>query len=274
MKNFPEPFFLQSHAGNLFALFQPAEGQSRGSLLYVPPFAEEMNRCRHIVAEQTRALAKQGYASLILDLYGTGDSVGEYTEASWSIWVQNIQCAADWLESKTQTQVMLWGLRLGALLAANVANTDPQRFARLLLWQPVLDGKLFLTQYMRLRIAFLMDNNLPPETTDGMRQAIHSGGILEVAGYPLSNPLFADIDQKRFGDLTGLARTHIDWFEHVVEAGKPPTIATKRAIDQLSAAGGEVNLHAFTGPPMWQLHKRDDIPDLVSQTTQLFGIAS
>lgn len=274
MKNFSEPFFLESAAGKVFALFLPAHGATKGSFLYVPPFAEEMNRCRHIAARQAREFAKEGYACLILDPYGTGDSEGDFTDASWDIWKQDVACAADWLARKTSTNVTLWGLRLGALLAADVANTDPQRFSRLLLWQPVPDGKLFLTQYLRLRVAFLMDNDLPSETTDGMRQAMHSGQSLEVAGYCLASPLVAALDNVRLSDIKELGNTRIDWFEHVAEAGKPPTIAAKRAMDHLTGTGCDLKAHMFTGPPMWALHKRDEIPDLITQTTALFRATS
>ena len=41
-----EAFFLQRGRGQLFCLFHPPRGSCRGTVLYVPPFAEEMNRAR------------------------------------------------------------------------------------------------------------------------------------------------------------------------------------------------------------------------------------
>ena len=263
----PEPFFLQGAAGPVFALYLPASGQIRQALVYLPPFAEEMNRCRATAAQQARALSQQGIACLLLDPFGTGDSSGNLDQATWDIWVQDTLTAADWLAQRTQVPVGLWGFRLGALLAADAANRAPGRFNRLLLWQPVQDGKLFFTQYLRLRVAFLMDRNLPPETTDDMRAAMAAGQTLEVAGYPIAGPLARDLDGVKLAQLTQLTDLSVDWFEQVSEADKPLTPASQKGIKHLTEQGCEVTTTPFTGPPIWQLHKRDDVPELVRLTS-------
>ena len=270
LETVPEPFFMQGVAGPVFALYQPAEGQTRGAFLFLPPFAEEMNRCRATVAAQARAFSRIGYASLLLDPFGTGDSGGNLDDATWDIWERDAILAADWLSQRTGVSVALWGLRLGALLAAATAEHLPGRFQHLLLWQPVLDGKLFLTQYLRLRVANLMDRNLPPETTEEMRAALNAGRILEVAGYPIAGPLARSLDRTRLGDLIQLKDLAVDWFELVSEQGKSLAPASQKAIAQLSGQGCEVTANSFTGPAIWQLHKRDDVPELVSLTTARF----
>jgi len=266
----PEPFFLQGGNGKVFALYFPARGEVKGSLLYAPPFAEEMNRCRAAVAEQARKLNELGFACLLLDPYGTGDSQGDLSEATWDIWLQDIKAAAEWLTSKTGTEVILWGFRLGALLAADAANSFLGHFKRLLLWQPVTDGKMFLTQYLRLRVAFLMDRGLPAETTGGMRQILQEGNSLEVAGYVISGQLAADLDNKMLNSMDNLKELKVDWFEHVAEAGKPLTMVSQKNIGQLEENGCDVITHPFTGAPIWQLHKRDEVPELIDATTRLF----
>lgn len=262
----PEPFFVHGVAGPVFALYQPASGQVRQAFLYLPPFAEEMNRCRATVAQQARIFSQQGIACLLLDPYGTGDSSGNLDQATWDIWVQDALTAADWLAQRTQAPVGLWGFRLGALLAGDVVNRSPGRFNRLLLWQPVQDGKLFFTQYLRLRVAFLMDRNLPPETTDEMRAALTAGQTLEVAGYSIAGPLARDMDGIKLAQFTQLAGLAVDWFEQVSEADKPLTPASQKGIRQLTEQGCPVTATSFTGPPIWQLHKRDDVPELVRLT--------
>lgn len=197
----PEPLFLQGCTGQLFALYLPAQGEARQAIIYLPPFAEEMNRCRFTVAQQAGALSELGYAVLLLDPYGTGDSAGDLSDATWEGWVKDVRIAADWLEARTSL-ITLWGLRLGALLAADAANRTPDRYKRLLFWQPVQDGKLFLTQYLRLRIAFLMDRNLPAETTDDMRNTLKTGGVLEIAGYPIGGRMAEELDTLRLSEIS------------------------------------------------------------------------
>ena len=46
------PQFLTLNGRRLFALRIEPVGPCRGSVLYLPPFAEEMNRCRSHVAAQ------------------------------------------------------------------------------------------------------------------------------------------------------------------------------------------------------------------------------
>lgn len=63
----------------------------------------------------------------------------------------------------------IWGIRLGALLAANCMSTKDAKLA-LMLWQPVIDGKTHLTQFFRVRIAANMDRaDVQKETTAFMR---------------------------------------------------------------------------------------------------------
>lgn len=263
----PEPLFLDSTSGKIFALYFPAQAPLKGSILYLPPFAEEMNRCRSTVAHQARHFSRLGYATLLLDPYGTGDSQGEFNDTSWAVWLDDANNAAEWLRTRTNTDITLWGCRLGALLTANMADQYSNEFQRLLLWQPVLDGKMFLTQYLRLRVAFLMDNGLPPETTESMRSAMKAGGTVEIAGYALSSQLASDLDSKRLIEFSNLNNLKVEWFEHVAEPGKPITLISKKVIAALQDKECEINVHTFTGPQIWQLQKRDEIPDLVDQTT-------
>lgn len=263
----PEPLFLQGATGQVFALYQPAQGTAKGAIIYLPPFAEELNRCRFTVAQQTRALSELGYAVLLLDPCGTGDSAGELSDATWEGWVNDVRIAADWLDTRTALPITLWGLRLGALLAADAANRSPGRYKRLLFWQPVQDGKLFLTQYLRLRIAYLMDRNLPAETTDDMRNTLKNGGVLEVAGYPIGGRMAEELDTLRLSNFTQLGGLPIEWFELVAEAGKPLPPGSQKNIQQLAELGCLVQTTTFCGPPVWQLHKRDELPDLINATT-------
>lgn len=55
---------------------------TRGSIVYIHPFAEEMNKSRRMAALQARALTLAGFAVLQLDLIGCGDeAIAEYMTA-------------------------------------------------------------------------------------------------------------------------------------------------------------------------------------------------
>lgn len=263
------PQFISSPAGRLFTVYFPPHGLPRGALLYLPPLAEEMNRCRALASAQARRLAERGYAALLLDHFGTGDSAGELKNATWDIWHADIDAAAAWLEHQAGISPILWGCRLGALLAAEAASLSPERFKRLLLWQPVIDGKVFLTQFLRLRIAALMDKGLPPETTEQMRARFSAGESVAVSGYELPAAVASAIDHIRLADLN-LGQTQIDWLENVTEPGKPLTPGSQKAIGTLQAQGAQVTAHTFTAPPIWQLHERAEASDLIETTNAIF----
>lgn len=266
----PEAFFLKGKQGNVFALFQAAQGEQKGAFLFIPPFAEEMNRCRAAVSWQTREFAKIGYSTLVLDPFGTGDSEGELSDASWDVWQSDITIAANWLENKTSSSISLWGFRLGCLLAADFANSSPGRIRNLLLWQPVVDGKLFLTQYLRYRVASLVDRGLPPETTREIRYRLNSCEIIEVAGYPISGALAEGLDKARFSNFDSLQVMDIAWFERTADDEKPFPIPAQKAMDALRYSGSNIDAYKFSDPQIWQLHDKDRTPNLIALTTQHF----
>lgn len=270
-----EPLFLPGSRGRLFGLYVHGATPPREAFVFAPPFAEEMNRCRALVAEQARRFAGIGIASLLLDPFGTGDSDGDLEDASWETWREDLGLAADWLGARAGCPVSLWGLRLGALLAGSVFEAAPERYRRLLLWQPVTNGKQFMTQYLRLRVAWLMERDLPAETTEGIRAEIAAGAAVEVAGYRLAAALTSGIDGARFPDAgPELAGRRIDWLENAADTGAEPSIAAKRAIEALAKRGAEVRAATFAGAPLWQLHKRDVLPEVMDATAALIGESS
>ncbi|WP_306391363.1 hydrolase 2, exosortase A system-associated [Telluria beijingensis] len=184
-----EPFFLDTARGARFCLYHAPSGPCRGALLYIHPFAEEMNRARRMAAVQARAFAAHGVAVLLLDLHGCGDSGGDFADASWAGWLADIEDGRAWLERRSGQRAGLWGLRLGALLALEAASTAAP--ARLLLWQPVTDGDSHLKQFLRLRVAADMLQGTSEGSVAALRTQLAAGTTLEIAGYGLA-PALAD----------------------------------------------------------------------------------
>ncbi len=272
----PQPFFLAGAAGPLFCLhFMPAPGKTpRGALLYLPPFAEEANRSRRMAVLQARRLAAQGWVVLLLDPIGTGDSAGSFHEARWELWLADAERAAAWLATTwTGLPVTLWGLRLGALLAADLAARAPDRFSRLFFWQPLLRGDQFVTQFLRLRVAAAMAAG-DKESGQALRARLTAGEILEVAGYELAPDLVAAIDGLRLEALlASLKNCAIDWLE-LSSAGNEPALApsSRRLLDALPAAGGlRLTSLAVSGEPFWTIQEITLAPNLLDATDAAFA---
>lgn len=266
-----EPRFLDFNGRRLFVLQILPTGPCTGALLYLPPFAEEMNRCRSEVVAQARELAALGWRCLLLDPFGTGESEGSLAEANWSHWLADAAAAGQWLVQQSGQALTVWGIRTGALLAADLATSGQVDIARLLFWQPVLDGQQFMGQYLRLRIASQLVSGSERETTETIRARLSAGEIIEVAGYPLAGAMANSIAERRMSDATLLARQQILWIEVVAKAGQAMALPSRRLIDSVQAAGGRVSGATTVGPMLWQLHERAEAPELRAETLRLMG---
>lgn len=232
--------------------------------MYVHPFAEEMNKSRRMAALQSRALAAMGYGVLQVDLLGCGDSDGDFADARWEHWQQDIAAASAWLHNRLGQPVGVWGLRLGALLALDYARNHP--VAQLVLWQPVLQGAAFLTQFLRLRVASgMLDEDQPASGTNELRAAMKAGQTLEIAGYLLAPELAAAIDSIDAASLAPSCPAH--WFEIVAAAERPlPPAATR-----IAAGWGDQAIQKVAGAPFWSTQEIAECDALVAATCTALG---
>lgn len=235
-------------------------------MVFLPAFGEEMNRCRALVATQARNFAARGISCTVLDFTGTGDSEGELAQASMEQWEANVHHVIDSRLSECEAPVVLWGFRLGATIALNICSQVSPSPVAAVLWQPVLSGKRFVTQLLRQRVAGLVGKNLPPETTQDIRQKLADGAEVDVGGYLLGGRLIEDIEKLSVDAAQISLGTAVHWFENVDESNVEVSFATQKAISRLSSNGLQVELKMFSDPPIWQLHKRADAPQLLDLT--------
>lgn len=263
-----EPFFLPTASGTRFCLFHAPVGACRGAVLYVPPFAEEMNRSRRMAALQARALAALGYGVLQLDLHGCGDSSGEFGDASWDSWKQDLAAGAAWLQARLDQPLILWGLRLGVLLALDYARSARHPVASMLLWQPVLSAPSYLTQFLRLRVAgaLLGEDGVGAgqQGTSALRATLQGGQAVEVAGYRLAPALATAMDTLALLDAMPPS-SPVSWFESVA-AGQEPSPRVLQAAAAWRTAAVDLQLHTLPCPPFWSTSEITVSPSWVDAT--------
>jgi exosortase A-associated hydrolase 2 len=143
-----EPYFCDAAPGTRFSLYHAPAPQMppRGAILYVHPFAEELNCSRRMAALQSRHFAALGFAVLQIDLFGCGDSCGDFSAARWEIWQRDLSTALAWLAERSTGPLYLWGLRLGALLALDFACST--HVDGIILWHPMLHGRSCINQFL------------------------------------------------------------------------------------------------------------------------------
>lgn len=231
--------FVDGSAGRIFVLARLPDKAKR-CVLFVPPFGEEMNKCRRQFSEVSQALAAQGVASILVDLYGTGDSAGEFVDARWDIWKRDLTTAIDWAGDSGLEVDSIVATRLGCVLMADFLRThDDIAFKRTVFWQPVTKGKQFMTQFLRLRVAASMMAEGGEETVDSLRERIRSEGSLEIAGYQIPAELLEAIDGANLVEVLNERLGHLEVFE-IGRAGskdKSP-VGDKSPAGDLSQAEG------------------------------------
>ena len=260
-----DAFFLDTLGGARFCMYHAPIGPCRGALVYIHPFAEEMNRSRRMAALGARALAAQGFGVLLLDLHGCGDSAGDFGDATWDGWLRDIACARAWIEERLERTAGLWGLRVGALLAVLHAQRAPVAPERLLLWQPVTNGSGYLNGFLRLRLAGeLLAGGSDSGGTEALREALGAGEPLEIAGYTLNPQRAAGLDAA---DARALGpRCPIHWFEVIAAAARPLPPAAVRVADTWRLQGSRVDVHPVQGPQFWTAPETIDCPALLDAT--------
>ncbi len=245
----------------------------RGRVVYVHPFAEEMNKSRRMAALQARALAAAGFSVLQIDLHGCGDSSGDFGDASWDDWINDVVLAVNWLTERDEVHakapLWLWGLRAGCLIAVEAAAKlkEPCHFC---FWQPATSGKLILQQFLRLKLAADMLGGQSKGLMDEMKQALKLGQSLDIAGYSLTAVMAAGLETASLIPPESLAERReicrLEWFELVSREGAETTPVTQQSLLKWQTAGFATHHQFNQGPSFWQTQEIEDAPRLIEST--------
>jgi exosortase A-associated hydrolase 2 len=288
----PDVFFLPVAArhtegpGQRLCIYYPAQHDGvacapLGLVLYIHPFAEEMNKSRRMAALQSRALAQAGFAVLQIDLLGCGDSSGDFGDATWERWVNDVVAGSQWLRdkhpadaSKGRAPVWLWGLRVGCLLAVDAAKQmdEPCNF---IFWQPPASGKPLLQQFLRLKVAGDMLTGQSKGVMEGMRQQLAGGSPVEIAGYMLAPGLAFGLEQAALvPPAVSDPAPRVEWFELSTREDASLSPISAKTVQAWEQAGCRVNSHLVNGPAFWQTTEIEDAPLLIDATTAALGSAT
>ena len=140
------PFHFGPPDRTLLGLFHPAADGAPAdrAVLLCNPFGQEAVRGHRLYRVLAERLANAGIPVMRFDYYATGDSLGEDEASDLDGWVADTRAALQELFRRCASRrVICVGARLGAVLAARAAVGD-SAVAKLVLWDPVIDGKDYL----------------------------------------------------------------------------------------------------------------------------------
>ena len=270
-------FFLQvgqaqgaAPADQRLCVFHRANGVPRGRIVYVHPLAEEMHKSRRMAALQARQLAAAGFSVLQIDLLGCGDSSGDFGDASWQAWLDDVIRASDWLRAvdaaHAAAPLWLWGLRAGCLLAAE-AVAEIEEPANLCLWQAPAAGKTLLQQFLRLKLAAEMQGGGSNKgLMEQMRQQLAAGESVEIAGYALAPALAQGLEAARLRPPAAPHAGRLEWLD--IDSREDASLSPMAAqvLSEWTAAGWTVRSQVLRGPAFWQTTEIEDAPALLAAT--------
>jgi len=259
--------FVQARSGHRFRMeSRPAHGEPVGTVVFVHGFAEELNKCRRMVALAARRFAQEGWCVVQRDLLGCGDSSGDFADATWQAWVDDVQ--EEVLRADPDRPACLWCLRGGALLAAPGLAVRPD--LHLLLWQPVVSGDQHLRQYLRLHAGARIVGSSKTEGTASPLERLNAGAEVEVGGYRIGPSLARGMRAATF-DVPPTFRGRTVWMEVTSqpEDGLGPSSA--RLIDDLRRRHVDVESAVVVGAPFWQTQEIGVCEDLIDRTAAMLG---
>ena len=224
-----------------------------------------MNKSRRMVALASRALADRGFNVLLVDLYGCGDSDGDFGDAAWSQWRDDVVDVAQWWRAESGHAPILWSMRVGCLLACEAASAIGA--AQFLFWQPQPTGAQALQQFLRLRVAqqALGSSTHPRARTQDLLEALARGEALEVAGYLLAPGVALGLQAANLSLPRQAIRAA--WIEVVPDEDTAVRPVAETRVTDWRNSGVDATLQSIQGPAFWQTQEIAECEALIAATT-------
>ncbi len=226
-----------------------------GTVLFIPPFVEERKGTLPLLIHAARKWAEEGFASLIFDPTGCGDSSGDFAAVPPEQFERDAESAFRWLRSLyIGYPTALVGIRTGACLARMLAARHPNEVEALVQWAPVT-GEAFLRQlFQRRMVNDMVAYGKAQESRKSLEEHLVQGDPVDLDGYTLSAPIYRWL--KTLAVPTVDAQTHPIL---TVSGGHDTACADRFATDQTERS-------ELRFPPFWNTVGQVDLDPLIAET--------
>ncbi len=224
-----------------------------------------------MINRQAQGFVKAGYGVLILDLFGTGDSEGTFGEATIDIWQQDILAAIKWLNETSKKPPIIWAMRSGALIATDLVQQNPGLTDQMILWSPIGNGKKFINQYLRIKLAAGMTGKSEDSylTLKDLWAKLESGQCLEIAGYDLSPKLAYGFTELSLDQINLPHKISVKWIEISLGSNASLSPASQKIINLWKENNIDVMVASVNDPVFWTLQEPEWAHDYIDQTLHL-----
>jgi uncharacterized protein len=211
------PYFFGDDEEPLFGVYEPPRASvARGAaVLLCSPIGMEYQRAHYALRLVAAQLAKAGFHVLRFDYHGIGDSSGQVSTGQFDRWLDDIELAARELNEISGAQdLIIVGLRMGAVLAIEALSNRDINAKAIVLWDPVVVGREYLAMLEDLHSQLLLNRNAPLKPTDelmgarfphDLRAAIQRVNLVECSKLPDSQiaALIVSEDSSDYRALLG-----------------------------------------------------------------------
>jgi uncharacterized protein len=188
-----QPFFFGTSQEQIFGVYHAPEARviRNAGVVLCHPIGHEYLRAHRAFRNLAAALAGQGFHVLRFDYFGSGDSGGRADQMTVKRCLADLASAIQELKDISgASKVSLVGLRFGATFAALAASTR-RDVDRLLLWDPVIDGRAYVEELLVLQRDWLHDRL-------GTAKA---AGPSELIGFALTEAIRAELESTTLAGL-------------------------------------------------------------------------
>jgi len=182
-----EPFYFGASETQLLGCYHAPETKASRNCAVVLcyPMGHEYVQFHRACRQLAALLARGGFPVLRFDFYGCGDSSGDCEDGRIDRWLEDIASAISETHHRSAAaKICLVGLRLGGSLAA-MAAAGRADIDGMVLWDPVIAGKLYLEELKHLHRQMLQRAHLRP--SDGESRT-------EIAGFVLTDEMISDLN--------------------------------------------------------------------------------
>jgi len=241
------PFYFGDSDKQLYGVYDPPRSNtlSDTGVLLCYPMAQEYMRCHWANRQLVNRLSRAGMHCMRFDYYGTGDSAGMSSDADIDQWRFDVNTGlTEFKDISGASKVSLVGLRLGATLAAT-APVQKHRVRKLVLWDPVVSGSLYVDSLREMHRSLL--DRLKRLHKNRKQQQSHE--MEELIGFRCSDRMIADINSINLLEITEFSAAEIFLFvseqreEYEQLREHLQSLGLLKGYQYISSAGEWNNLH-------------------------------
>jgi exosortase A-associated hydrolase 2 len=263
------PSFEAFKSGTLFTLKISPNNKTNKIILIIPPFAEEMNKSRRMMSTLLATAARDDITGYLFDLYGTGDSEGDFCDATWQRWLDNVfEMIVHCCKTQGVKSLSIVAIRSGALLLNDLINRDSSRLTTYLkdihYWCPVINSAQFVNQLFRVCLASNMLKKNAKSTIAELFQLLEEDGWIDIAGYRLNSELVRSI--KEANEYVSDTNVEARFFFYELTKSGVRSPAFLNYIKRIEDEHVSVTSKSITGLPFWNSQEISINNELIDET--------